>query len=101
MGKKVFTNIVWMLTTGVSCALGAAVYFRFSYRSHFQVGGDNSKVEGGSCNTSMQSKAILYFHFDIFILENKVGGGNTIRQAICPVSGCCGMPWDLTENGVL
>ena len=27
MGKKVFTNIVWMLTTGVSCALGAAVYF--------------------------------------------------------------------------
>jgi len=27
MGKKLFTNIVWMLTTGVSCALGAAVYF--------------------------------------------------------------------------
>ena len=27
MGKKVFTNIVWMLTTGVSCALGAAVYY--------------------------------------------------------------------------
>jgi hypothetical protein len=27
MGKKVFTNIVSMLTTGVSCALGAAVYF--------------------------------------------------------------------------
>jgi hypothetical protein len=26
MGKKVFTNIVWMLTMGVSCALGAAVY---------------------------------------------------------------------------
>ena len=26
MGKKVFTNIVCMLTTGVSCALGAAVY---------------------------------------------------------------------------
>ena len=26
MRKKVFTNIVWMLTTGVSCALGAAVY---------------------------------------------------------------------------
>ena len=26
MGKKVYTNIVWMLTTGVSCALGAAVY---------------------------------------------------------------------------
>ena len=27
MGKKIFTNIVWMLTTGVSRALGAAVYF--------------------------------------------------------------------------
>jgi hypothetical protein len=27
MGKKIFTNIVWMLTTGVSCALGAAVYW--------------------------------------------------------------------------
>jgi hypothetical protein len=27
MRKKVFTNIVWMLTMGVSCALGAAVYF--------------------------------------------------------------------------
>jgi hypothetical protein len=26
MGKKVVTNIVLMLTTGVSCALGAAVY---------------------------------------------------------------------------
>ena len=26
MEKKVFSNIVWMLTTGVSCALGAAVY---------------------------------------------------------------------------
>jgi hypothetical protein len=26
-GWKVFTNIVSMLTTGVSCALGAAVYF--------------------------------------------------------------------------
>jgi hypothetical protein len=27
IGKKVFTNILWMLTTGVSCALGAAVYW--------------------------------------------------------------------------
>jgi hypothetical protein len=26
MGKNVFTNIVWMLTTGVSCTLGTAVY---------------------------------------------------------------------------
>jgi hypothetical protein len=31
MGMKVFTNIVWMLTTGVSCALGAAVYYPMSY----------------------------------------------------------------------
>jgi hypothetical protein len=30
MGKKVFTNIVWMLMTGVSCTLGAAVYFKSS-----------------------------------------------------------------------
>jgi hypothetical protein len=35
MGKKVFTNIVWMLTTGVSCALGAAVYCQYdSYYIH-------------------------------------------------------------------
>ena len=33
MGKKVFTNIVWMLTTGVSCALGAVVYSVISWRS--------------------------------------------------------------------
>ena len=26
MGKKVFTNGVCMMSTGVSCALGAAVY---------------------------------------------------------------------------
>ena len=26
MGKKFFTNIVWMFMTGVSCALGTAVY---------------------------------------------------------------------------
>ena len=30
MGKKVFTNIVWMLMTGVSYALGAAVYLYFN-----------------------------------------------------------------------
>jgi hypothetical protein len=36
MGKKVFTNIVSMLTTGVSCALGAAVYyFIFTMASEF------------------------------------------------------------------
>jgi hypothetical protein len=26
MGKKIFTNIVWMLTTSISCTLGAVVY---------------------------------------------------------------------------
>jgi hypothetical protein len=35
MGKKVFTNIVWMLTTGVSCALGAAVYLLMEKESKF------------------------------------------------------------------
>jgi hypothetical protein len=35
MGKKVFTNIVWMLTTGVSCALGAAVYLLHFLNKHY------------------------------------------------------------------
>ena len=33
------------------------------------------KSIGGSCKTSMQNKAIFYFHFDIFIFENKVDEG--------------------------
>ena len=33
MGKKVFTNIVLLLTTGVSCALGAAVYLNSIFLS--------------------------------------------------------------------
>ena len=41
------------------------------HSTHFQIGGDNSKVEGGI----LQNKAIFYFHFDIFIFENKVSGG--------------------------
>jgi hypothetical protein len=28
----------------------------------FQVGDDNPKVEAGSCYTSMQYKAVFYFH---------------------------------------
>jgi hypothetical protein len=32
MGKKIFTNSVLMLKTGVSCALGAAVYCKCSDR---------------------------------------------------------------------
>jgi hypothetical protein len=35
MGKKVFTNIVWMLTMGVSCTLGAAVYYDLWYCKTF------------------------------------------------------------------
>jgi hypothetical protein len=35
---------------------------------------DNSRVEKGLQN-HQQNKAALYFHFDIFILENKVAGG--------------------------
>jgi hypothetical protein len=40
----------------------------------------------------MENKAVFYVHFDIFIFENKEAGENTIRQTICPVPGCCGMP---------
>ena len=32
------------------------------------------EVEGGSFKTSMQNKAVFYFHFDIFIFVNKVAG---------------------------
>ena len=45
------------------------------HSTHFQVGGDNSKVEGGSCKTRIHSKAVFYSHFDILIYENKVAGG--------------------------
>jgi hypothetical protein len=36
------------------------------HSTHFQVGGDNPKVEGGSCKTNIENKAVFYFHFDIF-----------------------------------
>jgi hypothetical protein len=42
------------------------------HSTHFQVGGENRR--GWSCKTSMQNKAVFYFHFDIFIFENKVAG---------------------------
>jgi len=34
----------------------------------------------------MQNKAVFYFHFDVFIFDNKVAGGNAIRRAFdrCP-----------------
>ena len=38
MGKKVFTIIVWMLTTDVSCAVGAAVYFKFKFKYYLFIG---------------------------------------------------------------
>jgi hypothetical protein len=43
----------------------------------------------------MQNKVVFffYFHFDIFIFENKVARNNAIRRAICLFPGCCGMPW--------
>ena len=64
------------------------------HSTHFQVGGDNPKVERGSWKTSMENKAVFYVHFDIFIFENKEAWEkNTIRRTICPVPGCCGMPW--------
>ena len=50
MGKKVFTNIVWMLTTGVSCALGAAVYLNSSpLKPYCQMNGNLvGSIFGGS-----------------------------------------------------
>ena len=44
MGKKVFTNIVWMLTTGVSCALGAAVYSAISWWEQVNFQWDDDEV---------------------------------------------------------
>ena len=44
------------------------------HATHFQVGGDNPKVERGSWKTSMENKAVFYVHFDIFIFENKEAG---------------------------
>ena len=38
------------------------------HSTHFKGGGDSPKVDGGI----LQNKAVFYFHFDIFIFENKV-----------------------------
>jgi hypothetical protein len=63
---------------------------------HFQVGDVNFKVEGGILQNQYAKQSVFYFHFHIFIFENKVGRGergNAIRWAICLVSDCCGMSW--------
>jgi len=44
--------------------------------THFQERGDNSKVEGGILQNQYTNKAIFYFHFDVFIFENKVAREN-------------------------
>jgi hypothetical protein len=54
------------------------MYTVAGHSTHFQVGGDNPKVEGGI----LQNKAVFYFHFDIFIFENKVAGENAMRRTI-------------------
>jgi hypothetical protein len=54
------------------------MYTVAGHSTHFQVGGDNPKVEGGI----LQNKAVFYFHFDIFIFENKVAGENAMRWTI-------------------
>ena len=47
----------------------------------------------------MQNKAVFYFHFDVFIFDNKVaGGGNAIRQAICPVPAAVECPVYIYER---
>jgi hypothetical protein len=51
--------------------------------------GDLSPYEMWSHQTSMQSKAVLYFHFDNFIFESKVDRENAIRRAIYPAAVEC------------
>ena len=45
MGKKVFTNIVWMLTMGISCALGTAVYLFYWWWKLCFIISQNSQVK--------------------------------------------------------
>ena len=45
------------------------------HSTHFQIGGDNPKVERGILQNHQQNKTVFYFHFDNFIFENKVTGG--------------------------
>jgi hypothetical protein len=38
----------------------------------------------------MQNKAVFYFHFDVYIFENKVAGGNLDGQfTLCPAAVEC------------
>jgi len=48
--------------------------------THFQVGGDNSKVE----RDDPAKQALFYFLFDIFIFENKVARGKCLAAVECP-----------------
>jgi hypothetical protein len=61
------------------------------HSTHFQVGGDNSKVEGGP--VKQLSKAKPYFTFtDIFIFENKVAVKKMpldVQFAWCPAAVQC------------
>ena len=81
---------------------GFLIFIIFAEHStHFQVGGDNPKVKGGSRKlTSIrdaiplnqftkQSHSLLslwHFHF----WKQSSRGKNVIRRAMCPVHGCCG-----------
>ena len=49
------------------------------HSTHLQVGGDNPIVEGGILQNQYTKQSstlfVFYFHFDIFIFENKVAWG--------------------------
>ena len=67
-------TIVWLIKIRLSQLHNYIRNGRSGHSTHLQEGSDNSKVEKGLQN-HQQNKAALYFHFDIFILENKVAGG--------------------------
>jgi hypothetical protein len=48
--------------------LGFLIHVYSGHSTHFQIGGDYSKVEGESCKTGMQNKAV--FSEKIFFEEN-------------------------------
>ena len=78
------------MTISVHLKSGLIIRVTFAGHSiHIQVGGDNPKVQK---ITSMQNKAIFYFHFDIFIFENKVAGRKMELDgqfALCPTAVEC------------